>query len=316
VAGHALELVTILGDDVVEHAVVTGAWQVGEVELVPAPAGYRARCGDSETELHSGASIRVPCGRGWIVATAIEPPRRQLPYQTADRRALGFVAGSLMLHFAVLAVALPVQPPQPTGAARRRLVANHVSAPRAAQAPLVTPALDREDARDLPPSPDIAVTPTAAPLPRVPNDERVPRDTAAAHDVDPCADGDCGLIATGPYVTSATGPHAGAEYTLPDRRPLDTSVVTCSPDTGCKTVSGDDQGEIRGEIARHVSDLDACFTGNEGASVAIDIHVNRRGTPTVAAHDRNAVATCVASVVGKLAFPAVERDVTLAFARG
>src|SRR5205814_1971370 len=96
--GHALELVTVLGDDVVERRVARGAWQLGGIALLPSPRGYTARCGDREAELPRGASIRVACGQGWIVVTVTARPRRELPYAASDRRPLGFVACSLAAH--------------------------------------------------------------------------------------------------------------------------------------------------------------------------------------------------------------------------
>jgi hypothetical protein len=142
------------------------------------------------------------------------------------------------------------------------------------------------------------------------------RGEEAARHFDPCAGGDCGLIPTSRYATETSGKHAGDEYQLAPREPrtLATSVVECSVDGGCNTVSGSDQNEIRSQIAHHLAEVDACFTSHPDSSAAVDARIEEGGTVHVSAHDARAVSGCIADVIAKLKFSAGERDVTLAFA--
>ncbi len=323
----AIQVITKLGDTVVEHAIVHEALQVGDVLLEPTPAGYAARHpGRDPVTLARGDALRIPCGLGWTTATIVASPRGALPRPPADRRAATFLVVSLAAHLAILAIAWPAHPEQPRGQPRRGVVANHFSAPSATPAPRESPSIDQADASTLAPS--LAPTPVDVPPPgergavKLPaqanaaNEERT-HDTTEARHFDPCADGDCGLIATGNYDTRPAGHHAGDDYALHAREPraLETSVVTCSSD-GCNTVSGTDQGDLRGELARHVTDLDACFErGHADGPIAVDLQIDDNGDAHVVPRERNDVERCVVDVIAKLSFPRGERAVTLAFAR-
>lgn len=90
--------------------------------------------------------------------------------------------------------------------------------------------------------------------------------TEEARHFDPCANGDCGLIATSRFDTTTHGKQAGDAYTLPERHALDISVVECSVDNGCNTVSGNDQNEsaprsrARLELPGRERDVTLAFT--------------------------------------------------------
>jgi hypothetical protein len=317
----SIEIVTTLGDTTLDMAVVDRR-------------SRRAR-----ELLRDGATLplRIPCGRGELLVRAFERPRHRVPREAIDGRALAFLVTSLAVHFAVLAIAEPWHAPEQqaprSGVSRPRLVANHTSAARAERAPRNLPsiheldidseahAIDQPDAFELATGkastkPDMPTARISAPAAGL--DMPAPPPEQAARHFDPCSSGDCGLIATGRFATTSNDSRSGKDFQLAPRvqHELLQSVVTCEVDGGCNTVSGQDQGEIRGEIGKHVAELNECFErGTRDAKVAIDIVFDEHGEPTVSAHDGGAVGTCIADVIAKLALPSGERSVTIAFAR-
>jgi hypothetical protein len=123
------------------------------------------------------------------------------------------------------------------------------------------------------------------------------------------------LIATSRFATTSHGKQAGDDFKLAPREPreLAMSVVECSVDGGCNTVSGTDQDDIRAAIGKHIAEVDACFDQHPDASAAVDARVEELGTVHVSAHDARAASNCIADVIAKLKFSKGERDVTLAF---
>jgi acetylornithine deacetylase/succinyl-diaminopimelate desuccinylase-like protein len=94
------------------------------------------------------------------------------------------------------------------------------------------------------------------------------------------------------------------------------SSETCTVDGGCTTVSGDDQKELRGELGQHVAELRGCFSRDDATTkVAVDLRIEGGRAAQVSTHEENAVATCVAAIVGALGYPGDDRTVTLAFSR-
>ena len=323
----AIQLVTTLGTDVIDDAIVHGTQRLADIVIEATPAGYVARHpGRDAVPLVRGDELRIPCGLGTTTATIVASPRRVLPAPPLERSVVAFMALSLAAHLTVLALAAPAHVEQHKGTPRRGIVANHFSAPAAAQAPRNTPSLDDVDrgAASMP-SPELAtdlaaphapgiVKPTA--VVHADNEDDATDHTRAARHFDPCADGGCGLIATGNYDTTATGGHVGDNYALHERAPveLETSVVDCSS-AGCNTVSGSDEGALRGELARHVGELDTCFDhGHADGPIAVDLQIDDNGDPHIAARDRSPVESCVVDVIAKLSFPHGARAVTLAFA--
>ena len=280
--------------------------------------------------------IRTPFGLGMVEVRAYVPVRGALPRPIVERRVLAFGGVSLALHCAVLVAAFrqpALPPPLTAGASRPRLVANHTTATRALRAPEITtsthdadraelqPFVQVGDARqqvaysEIPASQIIGSQPQmiTASTPQPSLDHKRQTGEVAARHFDPCADGDCGLIPTTRFQTTSSGRHAGDAYRMPTRRTLAMSVVDCSPEGGCNTVSGTDEGDLRAEIGHHVAELEACFDGNPDPTASIDAHVDDAGVVHIAAHDTRATSACIAGVVAKLKFSAGERDVTLAF---
>jgi len=263
--------------------------------------------------------VREPYGLGERIITAAPRPTWELPRPPISARVIGFFGASFAVHLAILGAALVVPlphkpPPQSRGASRPRLVANHTTATRAKLDPNVVESVHDEDiAPEKPlaePAP-IGKTPMelADPQPGDEIDQQKP--TEAARHFDPCADGDCGLIATSRFETTTSGKQAGDDFKLPERRTLDMSVVECSIDRGCSTVSGNDQDDIRSAIGRHVAEVNKCFESYPARSASVDATVAEQGSVRVAAHDPT--SQCIATVIAKLKLPGGERDVTLAF---
>jgi hypothetical protein len=324
----ALEIVTSLGDTTLDCVVVNRA---------VLPDGSRIAGGVLTRPDGSIARLptRIPYGRGELVVRAFERSRRGVPRQPIDSRAIAFLVTSLAVHLAVLAIAEPWHAPEPkaplSGVVRPRLVANHMSAARAEQSAKETPSIHDLDVDgdahavtqdiELEPGvasnkPEMPTAHTAAPGNGL--DVPTPAAQEAARHFDPCRDGDCGLIATGQFATTSNDSRSGKDFQLAPRVPheLLQSVVTCEADGGCSTVSGQDQGAIRGEIGRHVVELNACFErGTADAKVAIDIAFDDAGAPHVTSHDSGPVGDCIARVIAKLELPSGEHSVTIAFAR-
>lgn len=251
---------------------------------------------------------------GTLIATPVARARRFLPRRRIEGAVIACMVLSMLAHVAVLAAAMRESrdADAQAGSPRTRLVANHATGARAQQAPEVTASADDVDA-----SPSLALPANEGQGDaQAAADDRsgalADRASEAARHFDPCASGDCGIIESGPYETSAAGKHAGADYALHPRevRELALSVVTCTVGGGCNTVSGVDQDDIRAEIARHVDELHHCF--GDGATAAT-IEVKIDGGVQVTAKSGGAAADCLASVIGKLALRGDRGDVTLAF---
>jgi hypothetical protein len=333
----AVEVVTTLGDTCLERTVVGNRARIGDMIVRATPAGFVLRRSDGSDQ---ALPARLSYGLGAIEVRAIVRAPRTVPRPVMDRRVIAFLASSLAVHFTVLAFASmkPIDerpPPRTQGAPRLRLVANHTTATRAERAPVVVPSTHDVD--------QPAEQPTAEPgtaTPDLPIREQIasqmigpqPQDLSAstpkpsidlkrqsgeeaARHFDPCADGDCGLIATTRFATTSHGKQAGDDFKLAPREPheLAMSVVECSVDGGCNTVSGTDQNDIRAEIGHHIAEVDACFDQHPDASAAVDARVEELGTVHVSAHDARAASNCIADVIAKLKFSKGERDVTLAF---
>jgi hypothetical protein len=312
-----LEVVTMLGSTCVERVVVRD--RVGDFDVVKTANGYVLRRGDVEHRLPA----RLPFGLGELIVTPFVRPTWELPRPDFDARTIAFVGASLAVHLGILTVALMTPlphrpPPQSRGGSRPRLVANHTTATRAIEAPDALESVHDVDVEAQKPIGEAA--PPAMPAGEI-KVERTQVDpgmdvqkqapSEAARHFDPCADGDCGLIATARFDTTARGRQAGDSYQLPERHSLSMSVVECSVDGGCNTVSGNDQNDIRTEIGHHVAEVNECFVNHPAQSASVDATVEAEGTVRVAAHDET--STCIANVIAKLKFPGGERDVTLAF---
>jgi hypothetical protein len=291
-----VEVTTMLGSTCVERAVVR----------VPA---------DRYPEL----PVRIPYGLGERIVTKAPRPTWELPRPPWSARVIGFLGASFGVHLAILAAALAVPPPhkpppQSRGASRPRLVANHTTQ---ARAKLDTDVVESVHDEDLAPEKLIAeptppgTTSMALADPEPADDLEQQKPTEAARHFDPCANGDCGLIATSRFDTTTHGKQAGDDYKLPERRALDISVVECSVDGGCNTVSGNDQNDIRSAIASHVAEVNQCFHRYPAASASVNATVAERGTVRFTGHD--ATSNCIAMVIAKLELPNNVRDVTLAF---
>ena len=308
----------MLGSTCVERVVVRD--RVADYDVVKTADGYVLRRGDVEHRLPA----RVPFGLGELIVTPLARPTWELPRAHMGGRTIAFLGASLAVHLGVLAAAIMTPlphkpPPQSRGGSRPRLVANHTTATRAIQAPVETESaheVDVEEQKPIgqdapPPMPEPGATKVERPQvdPGMDTEKQVP--TEAARHFDPCADGDCGTIATTRFDTTTRGRQAGDSYQLPERHSLSMSVVECSVDGGCNTVSGSDQNDIRTEIGHHVAEVNECFVNHPAANASVDATVEAKGTVRVAAHDET--STCIANVIAKLKFPGGERDVTLAF---
>ncbi len=327
----------MLGDTCVEHAVVEPGGRIGELCVVQTATGYGLRTPDGA---EVATPLRLPCGLGTMVLTPSARSTVALAKRPVDRWMRAMLATSLVAHLAVLGVAfhssMPHKPqPRSQGASRPRLVATHTMATRARRDPEIVHSANDTDLPEL--SPDVAPAPisvgptqarrTTSQVRRADVVAATARDgigavrqvaTEAARHFDPCDHGDCGLIATSRYETAITHQRAGDDYQLPprDARPLETAVVACDANGECSTMSGNDQRDIRTEIAHHLTEIDECFEGHpDEATAAIDARVDRDGAVRVWAHDPNPVSTCIAAVAAKLTFASGERNVTLAFAR-
>jgi len=337
---HGIEVVTSLGDTCLEHEIVEPGGRIGESRVVETRDGYVLRSPDGSEHVVA-SSLRLPCGLGTRVLSPVARSTTAVAKRPVDRWMYAVLATSLAVHLAVLAVAFHAstqKPPARTqGSSRPRLVANHTMSMRARRDPTVVHSANEADQPELrldaTPGPPISTPPQArhvasqmtgsrrdepsTPTARAGADPiRQPAVEAARH-FDPCENGDCGLIATSRYATTTTGPQAGDDYQLAPRtsRPLESSVVTCDAHGDCNTLSGNDQRDIRTEIAHHLTEIEGCFEGHAEASAAIDARVDDHGTVRVWAHDPNPVSACIAAVASKLTFASGERNVTLAFAR-
>jgi hypothetical protein len=332
----AVEVVTTLGDTCLERAVVADGARIGNLIVRATPAGFVLRRADGTDQ---ALPARLPYGLGALEVRAVMRAPRTVPRPMADRRVIAFLASSLAVHFTVLAFATikadERPPPRTQGAPRPRLVANHTTATRAERAPVVVESThDIDQPAEQPtaepgtPTPDLPINAqvasqmlgpqpqdlsAATPKPSV-DLKRQSGEEAARH-FDPCRDGDCGLIATTRFATTSKGKQAGDDFKLAPREPreLAMSVVECSVDGGCNTVSGTDQDDIRAAIGKHIAEVDACFDQHPDASASVDARVEELGTVHVSAHDARAASNCIADVIAKLKFSKGERDVTLAF---
>jgi hypothetical protein len=332
-----VEVVTTLGDTCLERSVVGDGARIGDMIIRATAAGYVLRRSDRRDQ---ALPVRLPYGLGAIELRAIERAPRTVPRPVADRRVITFLAASLAVHFTVLGFASmkPVDerpPPRTQGAPRPRLVANHTTATRARRAPVVVPSThDIDQPAEQPTAEQGTATPdlpireqvasqmigprpqdVSASTPKPSTDLKRQSGEEAARHFDPCADGDCGLIATTRFATTSHGEQAGDDFNLAPREPreLAMSVVECSVDAGCNTVSGTDQDDIRAAIGHHIAEVDACFDQHPDASAAVDARIEELGTVHVSAHDARAASNCIADVIAKLKFSKGERDVTLAF---
>jgi hypothetical protein len=338
---HRVEVVTTLGDTCVERTCVGDGARIGDFVVRRTPTGFVLRCTNGNDY---ALPRRLPYGLGAIEIRAVPRPRRTVPRPVVDRRVIAFLGCSLAAHFTVLAFASmkPIDerpPPRTQGAPRPRLVANHTTMTRAQPSAVVVPSthdLDQPEqqptiapgtmTRDLPdrsrvasqmmgPQPQDISASTPKPSPKPSVDPKKQTGEEAARHFDPCASGDCGLIATTRFATTSHGKQAGDDFKLPPRDPrtLAMSVVECSVDGGCSTVSGTDQDDIRAAIGKHIAEVDACFDQHPDTSASVDAQVGELGTVRVSAHDARAASNCIADVIAKLEFSRGERDVTLAF---
>jgi hypothetical protein len=298
----------MLGSTCVERVVVS---RVAGYEITK--TGLRR--GDSELPYPA----RVPFGFGELIVSPVTRPTWELSRPPVSSRTIAFLGVSFAAHLAILTAAFMTPPPhkpppQSQGASRPRLVANHTTQARAKQDTEVVESIHDEDIADEHPiaepvPPGKTKAEPVDPDPGLDVEKQKPAE--GARHFDPCADGDCGLIATSRFDTTTHGKQAGDDYKLPERRTLSMSVVDCTVDGGCSAVSGDDQNDIRTEIGRHVAEVNECFHAHPAPSASVDATVAAEGTVRVAAHDET--STCIAGVIAKLKFPGGERDVTLAF---
>jgi predicted small secreted protein len=294
-----IELVTSLGDAVV----------VEPARLRDAIEKLGFACPED-----AAAPLVLHARLGTLTATPVARARRFLPRRRIEGAVIACLVISMLAHSALLVWAMrgPSEPRANSGSPRTRLVANHATGARAEQAQEIKASPDEVDA-----SPSLALPAAEGQGDEASDASELPgtnadRSSEAARHFDPCANGDCGIIESGPYETSANGKHAGSEYALHPRetRELALSVVTCTVGGGCNTVSGVDQDDIRAEIARHVDELHGCF--GAGATAAT-IEVKIDGGVQVTAKSGGAAADCLAAVIGKLALRGDRGDVTLAF---
>lgn len=314
----------MLGDTLLELAVIDHAMQLGELRAVATPSGYALHMPDgAQVEVRRGTTVQLRRGRGAIAATIVERPGRQVPRPRIELRVPVYLGLSLALHLGLLAAGRDAPDAAPAPASSRpRLMARMASAPRARPATDSAPSVHDEDAAagDAPavamtlPDDDGAQAPDLVSAGT--GDAELTR--ATPRDPEPCTGADCGLIASGPYSTHGDGYHAGADYDLAPRQPyeLALSVVACTVDGGCTTTSGTDQQDIRAALAHHVGELHACFANGAAATASIELSIDEGGGVHVATRDGDAIAACLSSVVGKLSVTGGARDhVTLAFAR-
>jgi hypothetical protein len=331
-----IEVVTTLGETCVEHVIVEPGGHVGELCVVETTRGFALRAANG-SELALPA--RLPCGLGTMAISSVARSTTELARRPIEVRVYALVTASLAAHLAVLLIALrpdvmpSKSPARSRGTSRARLVANHAMSTRALRDPAVAHTTSEHDQPELIPDvaqgPAIAATPSPhAPIVRkqaeppgratTPGiDDVAQHATRAARHFDPCANGDCGLIATSRDFSPSKHEHVGDDYQLPPResRSLETAVVTCDIDGGCNTASGTDESDVRTEIAHHLTEIYACFDGHDEVTAAIDARVDDDGAVRVSAHDPSAVSACIAQVAAKLKFASGERNVTLAFAR-
>ena len=304
-----LEVVTRLGDTVVDVMVVPRARLIDAIVR----AGF-----DVPDEL--ALPLVIEARLGTLVATPVAPARRELPHGRMSRELVACLAMSLAAHVALYVFAEAHAEREQAGregaASRPRLVANHATAARGERAPQLVPSVTEQ-----PSAPHEART--TGPIGR---GEGIPRPTISsgteatnAHvpalTPEPCVGADCGIIPSGPIDTSALA-HAGAAYALHprERRELALSVVNCSVDGGCNTVSGTDQDDILAAMSGHVGDLHECL--RHGAAT-VQLNIDDAGDVHVVAKDGGEPADCIASLVAKLSLRASGRgDVTLAFTAG
>ncbi|HEY1551085.1 MAG TPA: hypothetical protein VGG28_24820 [Kofleriaceae bacterium] len=326
---------TRLGETIVEHVIVEPGGRVGEHHVVETARGFALYAADG-SELALPA--RLPCGLGTMTISSVARSTTELAHRPIERPIYALVTASLAAHLAILALAMrpnaaPVKPPGRTrGTSQARLVANHATATRARRDPVVVHSpLDQDQPelhRELTQGHAIAAKPSPhAPIVRERDDvvghatspglDNVEQSAArAARHFDPCANGDCGLIATSrDYATKQE--RVGDDYQLPPREPraLETAVVTCDIDGGCNTASGTDDSAVRTALSHHLTEIYACFDGHTEVTAAIDARVDSDGSMHVSAHDPNEVSACIAQVAEKLKLASGERNVTLAFAR-
>jgi hypothetical protein len=306
-----VEVITMLGSTCVERVVVRD--RVAGYDIVE--NGTMLRRGNIEHQL----PVHLPYGLGELIVSPVARPTNNLPRPPVSSRAIGFLGASFAAHLAILTAALltPLPnkpPPRSRGASRPRLVANHTTQTRAKRDTDVVESVHEQDtpaqhpiAEPVPPGKTKLAPIEPDPGPDLANQ----KPTEAARHFDPCADGDCGLIATSRFDTVTQGRQAGDSYQLPERHTLSMSVEECSVESGCTTVSGSDQDDIRTAIGRHVGEVNACFHSHPAASASVDATVEAAGTVRVAAHDET--SSCIAAVIAKLKLPGGERDVTLAF---
>jgi hypothetical protein len=338
-----IEVVTTLGETSVERTFVAAGGRVGEARVIETADGYALLAPNgTELAIPTAGALRLPCGLGALSISHAARSTVELARRPIDLGVYAVMAASLAVHLAVLAFAFragaPTKPPALTrGASQPRLVANHAMSTRARPASTIVRSTSDVDQPEL--RPDVVPGPAvpAPPTPRPPTSqmtgarqgEQVGRNaspgtdetrqlaTQAARHFDPCADGDCGLIATSRDLPPSKTERTGDDYQLPPRTPrsLETAVVTCDVNTGCNTSSGTDERDVRTEIAHHLGEINACFEGHTDATAAIDARVDDDGTVRVWAHAPSPASECIANVVAKLKFASGERNVTLAFAR-
>ena len=285
------------------------------------------RLGDSivAIEVVRAFAHPVPCtfalGLGTI--EACEVPRVRMARRRVELGAWAYLIVVAAVHAGVLMAALHIRTERPggeRGGQRPRLVASHVTRAQGIGARDVVNSVDHLDQRAGAAQPVARQTlrggrakPDAV---RVAPHPTPSQGAIAARNPAPCADGDCGLIETGPYDTRVDPQHAGANYQLPQRHALDLSVMTCSDDGGCNTVTGNDQRDVRAALAPHIGALRECFAIDTAAkSVAIDLEIASARVRRVASHEPSVVGDCIAGVIRQLGgLSGDDRNVTLAFA--
>jgi hypothetical protein len=303
-----LEVVTRLGDTVVDVMVVPRAHLAEAIVR----AGF-----DVPEDLALPLLIEAPLGT--LVATPVTVGKRELPRGRVSRATVACITLSLAAHLALYVVAernAAREQAGREGASRPRLVANHATAARGEKSKQTVPSVTAQesaphDARASDPVP----RGHGPPQPTAASGRDATNAQLAAQTPDPCAGGDCGIIPSGPIDTSAAA-RAGAAYALHprERRELALSVMNCSVDGGCNTVSGTDQDDIRAAIAHHVGDLHDCL--RHGAAT-VQVTIDEAGEVHVVAKDGGVPADCIASLVAKLPLRGAGRgDVTLAFTAG
>lgn len=318
-ARHVLEVRTSLGDTLLELAVIDRARQLGDLAAARTADGFALTWPGGEAVVRAGTTVNLRRGLAEIAATVRAEPVQPLPRAPGDRRAAAYLALSFAAHVALLVAAFEHRSPGPAAGPRRpRLVANHASLPHARPDTTSVASIHDDDRASgvLPPTAMAADDGPgeAQPDPLVDKSGDDDESHRSARDIAPCAGGDCGLIASGPYQTRGD---SGAGYDLAPRQPqeLDLSVVACSVDGGCNTTSGKDQQDIRAEIARHVGELHGCFGASAATSAAVELAIDDDGNVHVTTREGDAIAGCLARVLGKLELHGGARDVTLAFAR-